>query len=80
MGVTDMRVAWFVVMSALWMVAGCGDKDAKSAKVSAQESTPKEQEHYQCPMKCKVEGEDAPYTQAHPGQCPVCGMDLEKQE
>ncbi|MEP6795794.1 MAG: heavy metal-binding domain-containing protein [Saprospiraceae bacterium] len=28
---------------------------------------------YQCPMKC--EGEK---TYAHPGTCPVCGMNLEK--
>ena len=48
-------------------IVSCGDGDKK-------QETPVEvaKEQYQCPMKCTEEIFDKP------GQCKVCGMELEK--
>lgn len=57
-------------------IAACGEspKDAKSQSSNTEAAAPApETVVYACPMKC--EGEKT-YTAA--GQCPVCGMDLEK--
>ncbi len=48
-------------------IVACGSEEKK-------QETPAEvvTEHYQCPMKCTEEIQDKP------GQCSVCGMELEK--
>jgi len=62
---------------------GCGETKSEGAApsepTSASEATPTG-DVYVCPMRCKLPGKDEPYTQSGPGQCPVCGMDLEKQK
>ena len=37
-------------------------------------------EVYICPMHCVPKGSDHEYTSAVPGDCPVCGMHLVKQQ
>lgn len=56
-----------IIIGSLIFVAGCsGDK--KTEEQPAQ----KINEQYRCPMKCTEEKFDKP------GNCPVCGMELEK--
>lgn len=48
-------------------IVSCGSEEKKQ-ETPAEVAT----EHYQCPMKCTEEVLDKP------GQCSVCGMELEK--
>lgn len=48
-------------------IVSCGSEEKKQ-EAPAEVAT----EHYQCPMKCTEEILDKP------GQCSVCGMELEK--
>ena len=48
-------------------IVSCGSEEKKQ-ETPAEVTT----EHYQCPMKCTEEVLTAP------GQCSVCGMELEK--
>ena len=48
-------------------IVSCGSEEKKQ-ETPAEVAT----EHYQCPMKCTEEIFDKP------GQCSVCGMELEK--
>ena len=63
-----------LLLTAVMFMASCGSKNSenKSDKTATEQN---ENAKYQCPMKC--EG-DKMYDK--PGQCPVCGMDLEKVE
>jgi hypothetical protein len=56
------------IFCSLVLIQGCSGKDKKTQE--NQEQPVKEQ--YQCPMKCTEEKFDKP------GNCPVCGMELEK--
>jgi hypothetical protein len=60
-----------LILSALILTVsffqGCSQNDK-----TPQNSTEHAKEEYQCPMKCTEE------KFGQPGQCPVCGMDLEK--
>ena len=55
-----------LVFSCLAIVS-CGSEEKKQ-----EAPTEVATEHYQCPMKCTEEVLDKP------GQCSVCGMELEK--
>jgi len=48
-------------------IVSCGSEEKKETTPAAVAT-----EHYQCPMKCTEEIQDKP------GQCSVCGMELEK--
>ena len=68
-----------LLVTTLLAVMGCGDKAPEPSTTS--ESTEKAVEGvYECPMHCKLEGHDEPYTQEEPGKCPVCGMELTPQK
>lgn len=59
---------WIAVLAFTSVaIVSCGSEEKKP-------ETPTEvaTEHYQCPMKCTEEVLDKP------GQCSVCGMELEK--
>jgi hypothetical protein len=55
------------ILSSLIFVSGCSQNDAKTTKPAEELK-----EQYICPMKCTEEKFDKP------GNCPVCGMELEK--
>ena len=66
-----------MIAAVLLAFASCTNSETKQA-VNADSTAIKMDSTsvaavYQCPMKC--EGEK---TYPAPGQCPVCGMDLEK--
>lgn len=71
-----------MMLVALTMaLCACGDSaPAEPAATSdAVQEPASEGTLYECPMHCKLEGQDEPYRQGEPGKCPVCGMDLEPQ-
>jgi hypothetical protein len=55
------------IFGVLIIVPGCSGSSKKTDEKPAQVK-----EQYQCPMKCTEEKFDKP------GNCPVCGMELEK--
>jgi P-type Cu+ transporter len=57
-----------IITGSLIFSSGCSGEDKKNG--GKQPEPVKEQ--YQCPMKCTEEKFDKP------GNCPVCGMELEK--
>ncbi len=61
------KILFYTMMAVQGLLVSCGDSHQK-------EEVPKEAatEQYQCPMKCTEEVFDKP------GQCSVCGMELEK--
>ena len=61
------KILFFTMIAVQSLLISCGNSEKK-------EEAPKEvaTEHYQCPMKCTEEVFDKP------GQCSVCGMELEK--
>ena len=62
-----------IIISALVIfMFSCGPKKEDSSKEIKQDSTKVSAAVYQCPMDCE-KGK----TYDKPGQCPVCGMDLE---
>lgn len=71
------RVRTSLLLAALALgTCGCGD-DSRAAPATGASEAPAST--YICPMRCVVEGETEPHTQAEPGACPVCGMDLVPQ-
>lgn len=59
---------WIVIFGLLSVVmASCNNSDNKGTEQTEEKAS------YQCPMDCE-KGK----TYDKPGQCPVCGMDLEK--
>lgn len=56
------------IFGLLLIVPGCSGNDKKTEENPALQT----KEQYQCPMKCTEEIFDKP------GNCPVCGMELEK--
>lgn len=52
-------------------ISSCGSKSTKS---NGEQTGKEYTSAYICPMHCEGSGSDAP------GQCPVCGMDYEKNE
>jgi hypothetical protein len=63
-------VVFFSLLSGLFIFSFQGCTNASDKKETEQ---PDEKAQYQCPMDCE-KGK----TYDKPGQCPVCGMDLEK--
>lgn len=55
------------LISTILIAPGCKGTD-KTGEIPAEQA----KELYQCPMKCTEEKFDKP------GNCPVCGMELEK--
>jgi hypothetical protein len=56
------------ILNILIIVPGCSGSSKKTEEKPAQQI----KEQYICPMKCTEEKFDKP------GNCPVCGMELEK--
>jgi hypothetical protein len=57
-----------LIFASVFFVPGCSGNDKKTNDKSTKEI----KEQYRCPMKCTEEIFDKP------GNCPVCGMELEK--
>lgn len=62
-----MKRNTLILLFVLALFTSCGSSE-KKAEAPAEEA----KEQYQCPMKCTEEVFDKP------GQCSVCGMELEK--
>ncbi|MES2138233.1 MAG: heavy metal-binding domain-containing protein [Bacteroidota bacterium] len=61
---------WVVIFGLLSVImASCNNANNKGTEQTEEKAS------YQCPMDCE-KGK----TYDKPGQCPVCGMDLEKIE
>ena len=61
-----------IIPALLVFMISCGQKKEGSNNENKQDSTQVSAAVYQCPMDCE-HGK----TYDKPGQCPVCGMDLE---
>ena len=61
-----------IVPALLVFLFSCGQKNESTSKETKQDTTQVAASVYQCPMDCE-KGK----TYDKPGQCPVCGMDLE---
>ena len=61
---------------AMFLANACNNSGSTDKKVDnqVQSKTDSTNVVYQCPMDCE-KGK----TYSQPGQCPVCGMDLEKK-
>ena len=73
---TKMKIAFLSLFTAsLIGFYSCGSNADNSENQEHTESTTEQEAVYYCPMKC--EGEK---TYAEAGSCPVCGMDLVKDD
>jgi transcription initiation factor IIE alpha subunit len=61
-----------IIPALVLFMFACGPKKDTETKENKQDSTQVSTAVYQCPMDCE-KGK----TYDKPGQCPVCGMDLE---
>ncbi len=66
-------------IAAMFAIVACNNSSSTDKKVDGQMQSAGDSSKiavvYQCPMDCE-KGK----TYDQPGQCPVCGMDLEKKE
>ncbi len=65
-------------VSTMFAVIACNNSKSTENKGDSQTESKSDSTKnavYQCPMDCE-KGK----TYAQPGQCPVCGMDLEKKQ
>lgn len=61
-----------IIPALLVFIISCGQKKEGATNENKQDTTHVAAAVYQCPMDCE-HGK----TYDKPGQCPVCGMDLE---
>lgn len=71
-----LKYLLIIVTLALFAISisSCGGKSAHSHADGTAEMGKEYTSAYICPMHCDGSGSD------QPGQCPVCGMDYEKNE
>ncbi len=72
-----MKTTLAAIFAAAVLFTACGSDKQEAQQEPAQQEMQQEAQAavYYCPMKC--EGDK---TYSEPGSCPVCGMDLVKED